>query len=75
MYWLRSLTSLSFFATQSHGGVVQSSLLSRMLDDFEQLGIEDKVRYDSIKDVCGSMYRGVYVGMTLLGKNVLTLSF
>lgn len=41
------------------------SLLSHMLDDFEQLGIEDKVRYDSIKDVCGSMYRGMYTGLIL----------
>lgn len=51
------------------------SLLSRMLDDYEQLDIEDKVRFDSIKDVCGSMYRGTYVGWILYGKYILTYRF
>lgn len=46
-----------------------------MLDDFEQLGIEDKVRYDSIKDVCGSMYRGAYADLDLLGGYVLICCF
>ena len=29
-----------------------------MLEEYEQSGADDEVRYEAIKDVCASMYRG-----------------
>ncbi|PAV19382.1 cytochrome P450 [Pyrrhoderma noxium] len=42
---------------QRKAGKAPYSLLSRMLEEYEQSGADDEVRYEAIKDVCASMYR------------------
>ncbi|EJD04922.1 cytochrome P450 [Fomitiporia mediterranea MF3/22] len=39
-------------------GTAVPCLLTYMLDGYEQQGIDDKERFEAIKNVCGAMYRG-----------------
>ncbi|PAV19370.1 cytochrome P450 [Pyrrhoderma noxium] len=38
-------------------GIAGPSLLSNMLDEYERKGTNDEIVFESIRDVCGSMYR------------------
>ncbi|KAL5536335.1 hypothetical protein ACEPAF_156 [Sanghuangporus sanghuang] len=43
---------------QRASGTAVPSLLTHMLDDLERQGVDDEIRFEVVKDVCGSTYRG-----------------